>query len=206
MESLQTFPLLVDTSRITLRLNHNEFEQLCQDNPELRLELSATGELIAMTPAALESSGKNFDLAAQVAYWNLKTKQGRGFDSSGGFTLPSGAVKSPDVTWIQNSKLANLSFDVTFPIVVPDFVIELRSKTDNLKTLQAKMLEYQANGVRLGWLINPKNNEVEIYRLGQEVEVLQSPRTLSGEDVLAGFILDLSSIFDFPNLEDKSKQ
>jgi len=206
MESLQTFPLLVDTSRITLRLNHNEFEQLCQDNPELRLELSATGELIAMTPAALESSGKNFDLAAQVAYWNLKTKQGRGFDSSGGFTLPSGAVKSPDVTWIQNSKLANLSFDVTFPIVVPDFVIELRSKTDNLKTLQAKMLEYQANGVRLGWLINPQNNEVEIYRLGQEVEVLQSPRTLSGEDVLAGFILDLSSIFDFPNLEDKSKQ
>jgi len=206
MESLQTFPLLVDTSRITLRLNHNEFEQLCQDNPELRLELSATGELIAMTPAALESSGKNFDLAAQVAYWNLKTKQGRGFDSSGGFTLPSGAVKSPDVTWIQNSKLANLSFDVTFPIVVPDFVIELRSKTDNLKTLQAKMLEYQANGVRLGWLINPQNNEVEIYRLGQEVEVLQSPRTLSGEDVLAGFILDLSSIFDFPNLENKSKQ
>ncbi len=206
MESLQTFPLLVDTSRITLRLNHNEFEQLCQDNPELRLELSATGELIAMTPAALESSGKNFDLAAQVAYWNLKTKQGRGFDSSGGFTLPSGAVKSPDVTWIQNSKLVNLSFDVTFPIVVPDFVIELRSKTDNLKTLQAKMLEYQANGVRLGWLINPQNNEVEIYRLGQEVEVLQSPRTLSGEDVLAGFILDLSSIFDFPNLEDKSKQ
>jgi Uma2 family endonuclease len=85
-------------------------------------------------------------------------------------------------------------------------VIELRSKTDNLKTLQAKMLEYQANGVRLGWLINPQNNEVEIYRLGQEVEVLQSPRTLSGEDVLAGFILDLSSIFDFPNLEDKSKQ
>lgn len=206
MESLQTFPLLVDTSRITLRLNHNEFEQLCQDNPELRLELSATGELIAMTPAALESSGKNFDLAAQVAYWNLKTKQGRGFDSSGGFTLPSGAVKSPDVTWIQNSKLVNLSFDVTFPIVVPDFVIELRSKTDNLKTLQAKMLEYQANGVRLGWLINPQNNEVEIYRLGQEVEVLQSPRTLSGEDVLAGFILDLSSIFDFPNLENKSKQ
>ncbi len=206
MESLQTFPLLVDTSRITLRLNHNEFEQLCQDNPELRLELSATGELIAMTPAALESSGKNFDLAAQVAYWNLKTKQGRGFDSSGGFTLPSGAVKSPDVTWIQNSKLVNLSFDVTFPIVVPDFVIELRSKTDNLKTLQAKMLEYQANGVRLGWLINSQNNEVEIYRLGQEVEVLQSPRTLSGEDVLAGFILDLSSIFDFPNLEDKSKQ
>ena len=206
MESLQTFPLLVDTSRITLRLNHNEFEQLCQDNPELRLELSATGELIAMTPAALESSGKNGDLFGQIWYWNLKTKQGKIFDSSGGFTLPSGAVKSPDVTWIQNSKLANLSFDVTFPIVVPDFVIELRSKTDNLKTLQAKMLEYQANGVRLGWLINPKNNEVEIYRLGQEVEVLQSPGTLSGEDVLAGFILDLSSIFDFPNLEDKSKQ
>ncbi len=195
MQSLLAFPLLVDTSRITLRINHDEFEQLCQDNPELRLELSATGELITTAPTALESSGKNGDLFGQIWYWNLKNKQGKAFDSSGGFTLPSGAVKSPDVTWIQNSKLADISLEVTFPLIVPDFVIELRSKTDNLKTLQEKMLEYRTNGVRLGWLIDPQNNKVEIYRLGEAIKVLSSPLTLSGEDVLAGFVLDLSSIF-----------
>ncbi|MCY7338107.1 MAG: Uma2 family endonuclease [Chamaesiphon sp.] len=196
MQSLEIKPLLVDTSRITLRrINHAEFEQLCQDNPDLRLELTATGELVTMAPAGLESSGRNFSLAFQVAKWIESTQLGKGFDSSGGFTLPSGAVRSPDVTWIENSKAENISFDDTFPLLVPDFVIELRSKTDSLKTLQAKMVEYRTNGVRLGWLINPQKQQVEIYRLGQEVEVLQSPTSLSGEDVLSGFVLDLSTIW-----------
>jgi Uma2 family endonuclease len=195
MQSLETKPLLVDTTRITLRINHEEFEQLCQDNPDLRLELTATGELVTMAPAGYESSGRNFNIAFQLAKWIESTQLGRGFDSSGGFTLPNGAIRSPDVTWIEESKLANVPSDIAFPLVVPDFVIELRSKTDNLNTLQEKMLEYRTNGVRLGWLINPQKQQVEIYRLGQEVEVLDSPTTLSGEDILPGFSLDLTSIW-----------
>jgi Uma2 family endonuclease len=109
--------------------------------------------------------------------------------------MPNGAIKSPDVTWIKKSKLADIPAGVKFPLVVPDFVIELRSQSDNLKITQSKMEEYRINGVRLGWLINPQQQQVEIYRLGQEKEVLQSPMTLRGEDVLPEFILDLSSIW-----------
>jgi Uma2 family endonuclease len=203
MQSLETKPLLVDISHITLRITHAEFEQLCQDNSEMRFELTATGELITMAPAGWESSEKNGDLIIQVGNWNRQSRLGKVFDSSGGFTLPSGAIRSPDVTWIERSKFENVSSEVAFPLIVPDFVIELRSMTDNLKTLQDKMLEYQANGVRLGWLINPQQRQVEVYRIGKEVgtersrsvEVLQSPNTLDGEDVLLGFTLDLGSIF-----------
>lgn len=195
MQFLETKPLLIDISHITLRLTHAEFVQLCQDNPDLRLELTANGELVSMAPAGWESSKRNSNLNTQTSNWNIRTGLGEVFDSSGGFTLPSGAVRSPDVTWIEKSKLEDVSSDVAFPSVVPDFVIELRSKTDNLKVLQNKMLEYRDNGVRLGWLINPQQQQVEVYRLGREVEVLQSPTTLSGEDVMPEFLLDLSSIF-----------
>jgi Uma2 family endonuclease len=168
---------------------------LCQLNPDLRLELTSTGELIIMAPAGLESSKRNGDLTAQVIIWNRRRKLGDVFDSSGGFTLPSGAVRSPDVTWISHAELNKISLKVTFPIVVPDFVIELRSKTDRLKTLKEKMLEYQENGVLLGWLINPQDREVEIYRLDKAVEMLKSPSELSGEDVLPNFVLDLTTIW-----------
>jgi Uma2 family endonuclease len=195
MQSLETKPFLLDIHSITLRITHEEFEKLCLDNPDLRLELTEEGELSVMAPAGWESSRRNSKLNSRVEVWNEQTDLGEVFDSSGGFTLPNGAVKSPDVTWIERSKLANVPASVAFPEVVPDFVIELRSKTDSLKTLQAKMEEYRANGVRLGWLINPQQQQVEIYRLGQEVEILQSPTSLSGEDVLSGFTLDLSLIF-----------
>jgi Uma2 family endonuclease len=196
MQSLETRPLLVDTSRITLRrITHEEFELLCQDNPELRLELTADGELVTMSPAGYESSEKNGDLTADLVIWNRISKQGRVFDSSGGFTLPNGAVKSPDATWIEKSKLTDIPAGVKFPLVIPDFVIELRSQSDSLNKTQEKMEEYRTNGVRLGWLINPQKKQVEIYRLGQEKEVLQSPTTLSGEDVLPGFVLELSAIW-----------
>jgi Uma2 family endonuclease len=195
MQLLETKPFLLDIHSITLRITHEEFEKLCLDNPDLRLELTEEGELSVMAPAGWESSEKNGDLFGEVWAWNRQTKLGRTFDSSGGFTLSNGAVKSPDVTWIEKSRLVDVPAGVAFPEVVPDFVIELRSKTDSLKTLQAKMEEYRANGVRLGWLINPQQQQVEIYRLGREVEILQSPTSLSGEDVLAGFTLDLSSIF-----------
>ena len=196
MQSLEVKTLLVDTSRITLRrITPEEFELLCQDNPNLRLELTATGELVTMPPVGLGSSEKNGDLTADIIIWNRSTGLGRVFDSSGGFTLPSGAVRSADVMWIENSKAATISFEITFPTLIPDFVIELRSKSDSLKTLQDKMVEYRDNGVQLGWLINPQKKQVEIYRLGQEKEVLESPTTLSGEDVLPGFVLELSAIY-----------
>ena len=196
MQSFATKSLLVDTTQITLRrLNHAEFERLCQDNPELRLELTATGELVTMAPAGFQSSERNGDLYYQVATWNRQTRLGRTFESSAGFTLPSGAVRSPDVTWIEKSKLETIPPDTAFPMVVPDFVIELRSKTDSLNTLQAKMLEYRTNGVQLGWLIDPQNQQVAVYRLGRDVEVLISPIALSGEEILPGFIMDLTSIW-----------
>jgi Uma2 family endonuclease len=185
----------LDVSGIVLHLTHEQFEQLCQDNPDLRLELSANGELILMAPASWESSEKNLDLATDVNNWNRQTRIGRAFDSSGGFTLPNGAVKSPDVTWIEKSKLVDIPPGTAFPRVVPDFVIELRSKDDSLKTLREKMEEYRDNGIRLGWLINPQKKQVEIYRPGQDVEILEAPKTLSGEDVLPGFVLDMRSIF-----------
>jgi Uma2 family endonuclease len=195
MHLLATKPFLLDIHSITLRVTHAEFEKLCQDNPELRLELTANGELITMVPVALASSEQNGDLFGEVWAWNRQTRLGRAFDSSGGFTLPNGAVRSPDVTWVGKPKADEIIREVTFPDLVPDFVIELRSKSDSLKTLREKMEEYRSNGVRLGWLINPQQQQVEIYRLGQEVEILASPTTLNGENVLPGLTIDLSSIF-----------
>jgi Uma2 family endonuclease len=195
MQSLETKPLLLDVHSITLRVTHAEFEKLCQDNPDLRLELTEDGQLITMAPAGWESSKRNSKLNSRVEVWNEQLGLGEVFDSSGGFTLPNGAVRSPDVTWIEQSKLDGISADIAFPEVVPDFVIELRSKSDSLRTLREKMEEYRSNGVRLGWLINPQQQQVEIYRLGQDVEILESPTILSGEDVLPGLAIDLGAIF-----------
>jgi Uma2 family endonuclease len=196
MQLLNAQTPLLNTQGVTLHITREQFETLCHDNPELRLELTAQGELIIMPPVALDSSGKNLDLATDVAIWNRQTKLGKVYDSSGGFTLPNGALRSADVMWIEQSKVDDLPPDVTFPELVPDFVIELRSsKSDSLSKLQEKMREYRDNGVRLGWLINPQQQQVEIYRLGKEVEVIELTATLSGEDVLPGFILDLGSIF-----------
>ncbi len=187
-------PVLLNVSHTIIRVAPEQFEQLCQDNPDLRLELTATGELITMAPAGWESSERNMNLGVQVFKWNEKTQLGKVFDSSGGFTLLSGAIRSPDVTWIEKSKFDHIATDVAFPRLVPDFVIELRSKTDSLKTLQEKMVEYTDNGVRLGLLINPQDKQVEIYRIEQDVRILQSPKSVECDDVLPGFALDLSTI------------
>jgi Uma2 family endonuclease len=195
MQSLETKPLLLDVHSITLRITYEEFEKLCQDNPDLRLELTAERQLITMAPAGWESSKRNSKLNSRVDSWNERINLGEVFDSSGGFTLPNGAVRSPDVTWIEKSKLEGISSDIAFPEVVPDFVIELRSKTDSLKTLRTKMQEYQSNGVRLGLLINPRDKQVEIYRPGQEPSILESPTSIDCNEVMPDFILDLSSIF-----------
>jgi Uma2 family endonuclease len=195
MQSLETKPFLLDVHSITLRVTHEEFEKLCQDNPDLRLELTQEGQLVTMAPAGWESSKRNSKLNSRVEVWNERTLLGEVFDSSGGFTLPNGAVRSPDVTWIEKSKLEDISADIAFPEVIPDFVIELRSKTDSLKILREKMEEYRSNGVRLGLLINPQNKQVEIYRPGQEVSVLDAPISIDCNEIMPGFVLDMSSIW-----------
>jgi Uma2 family endonuclease len=188
-------PVLLNVATVKLHVTLEEFEQLCELNPDLALERTKDGELIAMAPAGYESSEKNSSLTADIVLWNRQTKLGRVFDSSVGFTLPNGAIKSPDVTWIETAKLTDVPTGVKFPTVVPDFVIELRSATDRLSDLREKMLEYRDNGVRLGWLIDPQEKRVEIYCLDKDVEVLEAPATLSGEDVLPGFVLEMQSIF-----------
>jgi Uma2 family endonuclease len=196
MQSIDRDLVLVNTRNITLHLTHEQFEQVCLDNPDLRLELTKDGELEIMPPTGGEISKKELGLGARLYNWNEQTGLGETFSSSGAFILPNGAERSPDAAWVERSRWEALTTEQRekFPPLAPDFAIELRSKTDSLKKLQQKMEEYRDNGVRLGWLINPQDRTVEIYRIGQEVEVLTNPSSLSGEDVLVGFSLDLNSI------------
>jgi Uma2 family endonuclease len=196
MQSLEVKPVLLNVADLKLRVTPEEFARLCQLNRDLRLELTKDGELIVMPPTGGETGKRNSKLNARFVVWNEQTGLGEVFDSSTGydFTAFGGKNPSPDVSWIDKSRLEGIDISGFIP-VVPDFVIELRSKSDLLKDVRAKMEEYQRVGVRLGWLINPQQQQVEIYRLGRDVDVLQSPVSLSGEDVLPGFTLDLSSIF-----------
>ncbi len=189
-------PLLLDVSNTTLMVTPEQFDRLCVDNPDLRLELTKNGELIVMPPVGGESSEKNFDLAVDVGIWNRQTDLGRAFDSSCGydFTAIGGGKPSPDVSWIEKSRLEGVKI-TKFITIVPDFVIELRSESDNLKPLQEKMLEYQRLGVKLGLLVNPKQKQVEVYRSGREVEVLESPRAIDCGEVMPGFVLSMDRIF-----------
>jgi Uma2 family endonuclease len=193
---IDTQPLLLDIRNTTLTVTPEQFDLLCVDNPDLRLELTPNRELIVMAPAGGESGERNNDLSGQVWYWNRQTDLGRSFDSSTGydFTASGGGKPAPDVSWIEKSRLEGVNI-VGFIPVVPDFVIELRSATDNLKPLQDKMREYQRLGVRLGLLINPQNQQVEIYRLGQELEILEAPTEIDCGDVMPGFVLSMSRIW-----------
>ena len=179
------------------KLSDEQFYQLCQANRDLKLELTAKGELIIMPPTGGATGRKNSDLIADLVIWNRQTKLGIVFDSSTGFKLPNGARRSPDVAWIPLMRWNSLttSQKQKFLPLCPNFVIELRSPTDNLDTLRSKMQEYQDNGTFLGWLINPQDKQVEIYRSGKKVEILSSPQNISGENVLTGFVLDLESIW-----------
>jgi Uma2 family endonuclease len=175
-------------------LTREQFFQLCQANPDLQLERSPQGELIIVTPIGGESGSQEASLIAKVAVWNEQTQLGVVFSSQTLFSLPGGGDRSPDVAWIELQRWQELSQEERegFPPICPDFVIELRSRTDRLKPLQNKMQEYLVSGLRLGWLINRKDRQVEIYRIGQEVEVVGMPVVLSGEDVLLGFSLEVS--------------
>ncbi|UNU26496.1 Uma2 family endonuclease [Microcoleus vaginatus] len=181
-----------------IKLTSEQFYQLCEENPELKLERNANGELIVMPPTGGETGRSNSKFNLQIGLWNEQTQLGEAFDSSTGFTLPNKADRSPDASWVEKSRWEALTPQQRekFIPLCPDFAVEILSPTDSLKKTQEKMQEYMENGCRLGWLINRKKREVEIYRPGQEVEVLQSPLTLSGENVLPGFVLNLQKIWN----------
>ena len=180
-----------------VRLTHEQFYELCKVNQDLRLERSSTGELILMPPTGWESGKRNADLTANVTLWNRQTQLGIVFDPSTGFSLPNGADRSPDVAWVEKSRIEAIAPDpAKFLPLAPDFVIELRSATDKLTTLERKMAEYRDCGVRLGWLIDPTEKRVQIYRLGRPTEYLNQPEQLFGEEVLRGFVLSLAEIWD----------
>lgn len=177
-------------------LTDEAFYQLCQNNPDVKLERTATGELVVMSPTGGETGDRNRRLTQRLGNWTDEDNTGLSFDSSTGFKLPNGAERSPDAAWVRLERWQSLTLEQQrkFPPLAPDFVVELRSASDDIDTLRAKMKEYIENGVRLGWLLNPQDRQVEIYRQGQPVEILQSPQSLSGEAVLPGFTIDLSRI------------
>ena len=189
-----TFNLKLSTEPIT----DEYFNQLCSLNPELKLETNSQGELIIMSPTGSETGRRNLDLEGQFWYWNKQYKLGVVFDSSTGFTLPSGAKRSPDVSWITLDRWNSLTSEEKkgFAPIAPDFVIELMSPTDDLLTVQKKMKEYMSNGVRLGWLINPEDKQVEVYSLGKAKELLEHPNTIANNDVLPGLVLELDTIWE----------
>jgi Uma2 family endonuclease len=183
------------------KVTPEQFEQLAYAEQLANMELTKDGELIIMSPTGGTAGGKNFNLYLDLGIWNRQTQLGQAFDSSTIFVLPNGARRSPDVSWIKLNRWNQLTQKQQdgFPPIAPDLVIELVSPSD-LKSqryddLQAKMQEYLDNGVKLGWLIEPAAKTVEVYRQGKQVEVLNNPLTLSGENVLPGFVLDLSKIF-----------
>jgi Uma2 family endonuclease len=193
---LQTIPLH-SPLELTLELTDEQFFQLCTDNRDLRFERTASGGLIIMPPTGSETGRRNSDLNYQLQSWSRQNKHlGVAFDSSTGFKLPDGTDISPDAAWVRRDRWDGLTPEQKekFAPICPDFVVELRSTTDSLEKLRAKMKVYVKNGAKLGWLLDRKNRKVEISRQGSDVEILDSPATLSGEDVLPGFVLDLSDI------------
>lgn len=180
------------------KMDDEKFHQFCQANPELRIERTKEGEIIVMPSATTITGARNFELTASFGVWVKQDGTGKGFDSSTGYTLPNGAKRSPDLSWIRNERWNALTKEERniFAPICPDFVVELRSKSDTLKTLQAKMEEYIENGAQLGWLIDPVKKRVHIYRPKAAVEVLDNPQTISGEPLLRGFNLDVQALWE----------
>ena len=181
-----------------LKMTDRAFYDFCQSNKDFRFEMDKRGNLIIMPPTFLETSRKNAKINFYLVAWAEKDKTGIAFESNGMFTLPNGAKRAPDAFWILKERYFALSQqdrEEKFAPICPDFVIELRSKSDNLRKLQNKMREYIENGARLGWLIDPSEKRVHAYRADKTVEVFDNPTTVSGEDVLKDFELDLTEIW-----------
>lgn len=187
----------MDLSRFPKKVSVKEFERICRRNGDLRFERTKDGELIAMPPADTETGHRNFLLTGELGLWVRQDNTGKGFDSSTGFTLPNGAIRSPDVSWLRRERWNALQPEQkdSFAPICPDFVIELRGAFDELETLKDKMTEYIANGVQLGWLLDPKNRKVYVYQPDMPTEILDNPATVSGEPLLRGFTLELSYIW-----------
>jgi len=183
---------------IALKVTPEQFEAIALTNRDLRLECTAQGELIVNPPTGGESGKRNLSISTQLGNWYEEHDDlGEAFDSSTGFRLPNGADRSPDASWVSRERWSALTPKARkgFVPLCPDFVVELRSESDSLTKLQAKMQEYINNGARLGWLIDPQHRRVEIYRPGVDVEVLEDPTELSGEDILPGFVLNLTRVW-----------
>jgi len=179
-------------------LSDEEFSEICRANPDLRVERSAKGAIIIMSPAGAESSRRNLKLGRIVDAWAERDGSGFVFDSSGGFTLPNGAIRSPDVSWVRRTRWAALTppQKAGFPPLCPDFVVELRSPTDRLRTVQLKMEEYMASGAVLGWLIDPQARTVHVYRPDRPVERLEGPAEIRGDPELPGLVVDLATVWE----------
>jgi Uma2 family endonuclease len=183
---------------IALKVTPEQFELLALANRDLRLERTMQGELIVNPPTGWETGERNWQISGELyLWWRNSGELGKAFDSSSGFVLPNGATRSPDASWVSQERWEALTPEQkgTFAMICPDFVVELRSVSDSLQPLREKMQEYLDNGARLGWLLNPGDRQVEIYRLGKQVEVLENPTELSGEDVLTGFVLNVNRVW-----------
>lgn len=180
-----------------IQLTDEQFFELCRANPDVKFERNANGELIIMPPTGGETGRRNAKLTACFVNWSEQTQLGEIFDSSTCFKLPNGADRSPDVAWVQQDRWDALTPQQkeVFPPIAPDFVLELMSPSDRPTVAQTKMQEYIDSGVRLGWLIDRQSRSVEIYRVGRSPETLSSPATLSGEDVLHGFVLEMEMVW-----------
>ncbi|MEM1426785.1 MAG: Uma2 family endonuclease [Cyanobacteria bacterium P01_H01_bin.130] len=178
-------------------LDDAQFDQLCRNNPDIQFERTAQGELIIMPPVGAESGNRELDLMGQLWAWNRQKKLGKTFSSSTCFRLPNGALRSPDASWIQLTRWNQLSDaeQKRFAPICPDFVIELRSESDQLQTLQDKMTEYLDNGCQLGWLIDPQTQALTIYQPQRSPEILSQPKTLAGGDLLPDFVCDLDFLW-----------
>jgi len=190
-------PLVLHLGPAVQRMSDEEFYRFCQLHPDLRIERTSEGDLVIMPPTGGETGRRNFTISGLFFNWVVADGTGVGFDSSTEFALPDGAHRSPDVAWIRRERWDALTTEERkkFPPLCPDFVIELRSDTDRLSTLQAKMQEYIDNGAQLGWLVDPLEKKVWIYRPNIPVECLDNPATVSGDPVVAGFILPLDMIW-----------
>lgn len=181
-----------------LKSTEDTFYELCRQNPELRLERTAKGGVIVMPPTGGETGSRNDEIIRQLSNWRKSDGTGKSFESSTGYRLPNGANRSPDASWITKAKLAQLTVEQkkVFLPLCPDFAIELRSPSDDLETIKAKMDEYIANGLRLGWLIDPEEQAVYVYRPNVEVQKLGSISEVSGDPELPGFVLDLREVWE----------
>lgn len=197
--------LLIQTENTPLTVNlpalvsmtHEQFYEFCLANLDLRIERTANGEVIIMPPAFSDTGNRSMKIAQQLANWSDRDGTGETFDSSSGFTLPNGATRSPDAAWIRLERWNALTEQqkASFAPICPDFVIELRSASDRLTTLQDKLQEYMASGAALGWLIDRKDRKVYIYRPNQETKILDNPATVTGDPELPGFVLQMAKIW-----------